>query len=186
MVNEYLQLYNETGGQWLLAADPPVRLPKIKKYAHAVPTKEALDTIAQYSPIIEIGAGTGYWAYLLEKQGATALPFDLHPPKYGRNNYHEHWWMHVRTGGPGEVKRYPKHTLFLCWPPPDDTMAHHALQCYAGEIVIYIGEWTGACANEAFFVLLEKEFEQIKIVNIPQWDGMHDYMTVWKRKEKEG
>lgn len=38
----------------------------IQKYAHAIPTRAALNAIAPFAPIIESGAGTGYWAVAVE------------------------------------------------------------------------------------------------------------------------
>jgi hypothetical protein len=39
-----------------------------------------LAIIAQFSPLIEIGAGTGYWCYLLRQRGVTIWPYDNRPP----------------------------------------------------------------------------------------------------------
>lgn len=39
--------------------------PLIDRYSCVIANENALETIAKYSPIIEIGAGSGYWAYLL-------------------------------------------------------------------------------------------------------------------------
>ena len=40
-------------------------------------TWQALDAIAALGPIIEVGAGTGYWAALLQHRGATPGPSDF-------------------------------------------------------------------------------------------------------------
>lgn len=37
------------------------RLALTNKYAGAVPTAEALATVARHGPVIEAGAGSGYW-----------------------------------------------------------------------------------------------------------------------------
>lgn len=149
-------------------------------YAWAVPDDEVLRAIAEWSPIIEIGAGTGYWAALLQGYGADIIAFDESPG-------HNHWCEHdpyttVRVGGPPDVVDHPDRTLFLCWPPMS-VMAQQALEMFRGNRVIYIGEWEGCTANEAFHTALERDFEQTKAVDLPQYDGLHDFASFWERKE---
>ena len=45
-------------------------------FSWAIPSDEALDTIARYAPIVEVGAGTGYWAKLLEDRGVDIAASD--------------------------------------------------------------------------------------------------------------
>ena len=46
----------------------------------AVPNQAAIDIISALGPIIEVGAGTGYWAALLRHAGVDIVAFDEHPP----------------------------------------------------------------------------------------------------------
>lgn len=39
----------------------------IKKYSCAVPTDEALEALAERAPIVEVCAGSGYWAWMMRK-----------------------------------------------------------------------------------------------------------------------
>lgn len=48
----------------------------IKKYAFAIPDEFALQKLVEYSPIIEIGAGLGYWASLVNQMGGKVLCYD--------------------------------------------------------------------------------------------------------------
>jgi hypothetical protein len=48
--------------------------------AFAVPSEGALSLLAQHAPIIEMGAGTGYWVHLLQARGVDACAFDARPP----------------------------------------------------------------------------------------------------------
>jgi len=51
------------------------------RYAWAVPCTEALTALRRLSPLVEIGAGTGYWARLLAGHGADVAAYDLAPPR---------------------------------------------------------------------------------------------------------
>src|SRR3979411_2575044 len=52
----------------------------VRRYAFAVPTDAALATLGRYAPIVELGAGTGYWAFLLRGRGVDCPPWCLVPP----------------------------------------------------------------------------------------------------------
>ena len=56
----------------------------IAKYGFAVPTNEALDAVGRCSPsgVVEVGAGTGYWAHLLQQRGVDVAAFDIEPGSF--------------------------------------------------------------------------------------------------------
>lgn len=51
-------------------------------WAFAVPNREAAEAIKKYQGggVIEIGAGTGYWAKHLQDNGVNITPYDICPP----------------------------------------------------------------------------------------------------------
>lgn len=131
-------------------------------------------------PVTEIGAGTGYWAYLLDQLGVNVLAYD----KYldSKNPYCEpDFWYPVQRGNSNSLM--PKdNALMLCWPPYGGYMALNALRNYRGNTVIYIGEdWGGCCATKGFFQYLNKLYKETHFVEIPQWYGMHDNMWIYQR-----
>jgi len=67
--------------------------PLIQKYAWAIPDERALKICSEFGPIIEVGAGKGYWAWLLKQRGVDIIAFD----KYA---YKEKGWMEVKKGDP--------------------------------------------------------------------------------------
>ena len=152
------------------------------RYAYAVPDDEALDAIAACGPIIEIGAGLGYWAALLRARGADVVAFDdfswdiLHNGK-------EPKWTTIEEGGTDAVRGHGHRTLFLCWPPYSQSMARHALSCYKGGTVIYVGEGEEGCTgDEAFHEKLERHWRVVRVVNIPQMPYVHDRLWIYRRR----
>jgi hypothetical protein len=161
------------------------RKPLVKKYAWAIPNEKALQTIATYEPIIEIGAGTGYWAYLLQQMGVDLIPYDIAPPKKWDNRWFgsDYQWTTIKRKGPQAVRTHPHRTLMLCWPPYDGHMAYEALSLTKATHVIYIGEgWGGCCADDTFFEYLKEHFDLKEEISIPQWDCISDSLAVYKRK----
>lgn len=160
----------------------------VTKYAWAVPNEEVLQEIAQYSPLIEIGAGTGYWSRLLEDRGADIVAFDTKPPTplpdgTSNNRYCKPFtYFEVRLGGHEQVSKFPTRTLFLCWPVMDN-MSSLALSTYQGKYVLYIGEGNGGCTgNDNFHMQLRHHWVETKYVPIPQWSGIYDRLYVYRRK----
>ena len=120
----------------------------------------ALDAIGRFAPIVELGAGTGYWAYLLAARGVDIVAYDLAPPDQVPNAYKldPRTWTTVRPGGVEILSEHPDRPLFLCWPGYRDAFANDALAAYAGQHVLYIGEDRGGnTANPAFFDQLGDE-----------------------------
>ena len=155
-------------------------------FSWAIPDEKAIQLISKYSPIIEIGAGRGYWAKLISETGADILAFDLFPPNKEARNFFHHapgLYFPVAKGGAATVKKHPNRTLFLCWPPYDTPMALQTVKAFKGTHVIYIGEGSGGCTGcDKFHSYLEKHFDEVETYSIPQWFGIHDYMSVHKRK----
>jgi hypothetical protein len=181
VTNEYLEAFKKSQGY-----NPHTFLPRVdrsklcQEYSWAIPDDEALDIIAKYGPIVEIGAGGGYWAHLLRERGVDVLAYDCCP---GSNLWVKRSWAAVRVGGPEKAAKLPQRTLFLCWPPYDEPMAAECLKAYRGNKVIYIGEdgW-GCTGDQEFHEILGRDWEQIEYHCIPTWDGIHDGLTVYRRR----
>lgn len=149
----------------------------VQHYAWAFPTREVVEEISEYSPLVEIGAGTGYWKYLLEQVGADVEAFDKNVP--------DDLWADVQEGTSEvlEDESYDDRALFLCWPPYDSPLALDSLKAYGGSTIVYIGESAGGCnASQEFFELIDEgDWEQTKTLTIPVWEGVHDRVYIYQR-----
>jgi hypothetical protein len=144
-------------------------------YAWAVPTDDAIATISRHArQIVEIGSGSGYWAWMLEQAGIRVQAFDAAPPRLT--------WHPVLPGTGTDAARYPDHTLLLCWPPWGTDMAFDALRGYSGHTVVYIGEWMLGSADARFFALLCAEFDAVDGAELPQWYMRDDRLLVFRRR----
>ena len=156
-----------------------------RRWAYAIPDAAALDAIVRHAPpagIVEIGAGSGYWAKMINERGVAIICYDNFATDHFGRDMIGHFYP-VKHGSSHAAAKHPNCALFLCW-PPISRMAAYALRAWQGSTVIYIGEGRGDCtANDEFFNLLDKKFEKIDQVAIPHWSFTHDDMTVWKRIE---
>ena len=120
------------------------------RFSFAIPTDDALDLLIAQSPggIVEIGAGTGYWARLLTDRGADVVAYDVAPPPSVEN----HWfagqrpWFPVTRGDERAVQRHADRTLLLVWPTRNETWAADAAMAHlasGGQRLAYVGEPPG-------------------------------------------
>ena len=154
----------------------------VRKWAWAVPNEEAIEVLRLW-PTVEIGAGTGYWASLVAASGGDIIAYDREPYS---NRYCEGRHFEVQKGGTRVVEQHADRSLFICWPPYNKCIAQLALKAFrraGGYRFVYVGEPEYGCTGDrAFFKELDRHWVQQKIVEIPQWDGVHDYMWVYTRR----
>lgn len=174
----------------------------VSTYAWAIPDPHTLAFVAALSDrgLVEVGAGSGYWAWQLSQLGVDVVAYDYKPPHLVPNHYHSPTrgsWAGPRVEptlresiffdvqqleAVAAVDRHPDRTLFLCWPPYATSMAVKALRAYRGDRVIYIGEGSWGCTGCAeFHAVLESEWDEIATHRPVQWYGIHDWVTVYER-----
>ncbi len=158
------------------------------EYAYVFPGDQHLAMIADLGPVIEIGAGTGYWAHRLRSAGVDIVAFDQAPPGGENiNRYHSPTplWTHVELGDQTVLPAYPDRALFLCWPPLYSSLGN-SLAYYHGTTVAYIGDG-GYCT--ARLDLLHETFTMTAAVPVRALDphpGFTPMLTIWKRTLASG
>lgn len=63
----------------------------VRRYSWAIPSPESIAFILGHlngRPVVEVGAGTGYWLWLLSQHGINVRAYDIAPPRLGQNGYH--------------------------------------------------------------------------------------------------
>ena len=156
------------------------------KYAWSCPTPSALKKIKAFSPegIVEVGAGTGYWAYVLRQMGVEIVCFDLHPVEKGNNRHHRDVtsWTHIRKGYSTAARDYPDRVLFLSWPPWKVPMASRALASYKGEKLIYVGQPSGGLTgDERFHETLARSWRLVDRLRLRNFKGIQDSLYLYER-----
>jgi len=159
----------------------------VSKYAYSIPTYRILKIISEFSPILEIGAGSGYWAYLLSGMGAEVTAFDVRPPDDSSphmvnsgNYWFEDTWHDVSQGDETLASFYPEHTLMLCWPPMFSEMASDSLDNYlnaGGKKVIYLGN-PESSGDPGFYQKLET-LNTVTIERKESWYAVSEWLKIY-------
>ncbi|WP_073811214.1 hypothetical protein [Kitasatospora sp. CB01950] len=176
-----------------LPADAGPPLPRRQElsriYSWAPVTRTALDWIAGRLAgrgLLEVGAGSGYWAARLREHGVDVLATDAEA-RTELNGWTDRFrWTDVRPGRAAEdAAAHPDRALALIWPPHRDPMALEALRAYRGDHLIHLGDRPGGlCADDAFFAELAAHWQPAARCPLAlRWLGNHDTLTHWVRRE---
>ncbi len=174
----------DNGGLPDSAADAEsVFLALAQHYAYVFPNDSTLAMLAGLGPLVEMGAGTGYWAHRLRSVGADIVAFDQAPLDGERTNrYHSHTrpWTHVEQGDQAVLAGYADRGLFLCWPPLFSSLGD-CLTYYCGGTVAIIGDGGYRTAR---LDQLHEAFTKVATAPVRALDpypGVRPQLTIWKR-----
>lgn len=168
-------------------------------FAHSVPTDEALEAVADAASklcgVVELGAGTGYWAALLRARGVDVLAYDVEPPTLEcKNRYFSHAFTDVLQGSVEKLGGLQDRALMLVWPYNEDEHDDgsrpwdlDALNRFEGDVVIHCGDLEERSINTSagFSSALAKRFVEERRVTFKSWPGnrgCEDTLTVWRRR----
>jgi hypothetical protein len=155
-----------------------------QRYSYVYPDARVLGILGDLGPLVEIGAGTGYWAYKLRAKEVDIIAFDQVPPDMERRNrYHGRTptWSEVLKGDHTVLAAYPDRALFLCWPPLFSALGD-CLSFYKGETVAYIGDYGHRTAR---LDNLERDFTMVAEAPVHALDplpGALATLGIWKRQ----
>lgn len=166
-------------------------------YAWAVPTEEIVRDIAAWGPILEIGAGKGYWAKMIADAGGDIIATDPYTPDDTETFYPVESLSDVDA-----VRKYGTgRTLLMVWPPYDMPVAFNALREFEsvrGTRVIYVGEGSGGCTGDDNFheaiglggFFYDEDAPRVKNIgwssrryeaDLPRWYGIYDDVFYFER-----
>lgn len=120
----------------------------------AVPTDAAIQRLKRLSPLLQMGAGSGYFASTLRQQDVHVLAYDLHPPstQNNKNEFFDAAYVNDIQEGACVESMTPElasnRTLLLVWPndpdPIDNTVFCQDDACQGSQAI-----WDADCL-EAF------------------------------------
>lgn len=166
-------------------------------YAYAIPSPQTIEWMRDFCldlPVVELGAGRGYWASQLSRSGLTVEAFDVEPPDKTKNvsfpgaaGQADVWYPVGDLDGFATRTQVADHVLFLCWPPGwGDRMSSEALTAFeaaGGERLVYIGEPKGGkTGNDAFFDALSARWRLDSVdPHLASWWKDNDIAQGWVR-----
>ncbi|MBX9771761.1 MAG: hypothetical protein K2X29_10335 [Candidatus Obscuribacterales bacterium] len=165
-----------------------------EQFAYSVLSPEMLLRIAALSPLVELGAGNGYIAWLLQQMSVDIVPLDAFPVEEGKNWFFNtrfglpaaggQSWTVIEKGLPKDLSSHSERTLLLCWPPRNN-MASEALNYYSGRKVAVISV-RGCCASSAFYRKLNRNWTLEYSIGTGSWKHCHsEVLEVYSRPQEQ-
>lgn len=179
--------------------------PLRRVYSWGIPTCAALSCVAHAAGggLVEVGAGTGFWASLLAARGVDVRAYDAAPVDCGLHNGHHSlagstelpppFLQVLRRSAVDAAAAHPGRALLLCWPPPEEgdalhggSMAADALAAYRGDTVCFVGEGapgvadavaSPATAGPLFFGALARDWTMQAHVPLPRWPSVRAFFA---------
>jgi hypothetical protein len=157
-----------------------------KRYSWAIPSPGDIAWLSHllgHRGLVEIGAGSGYWAWQAQQAGIDVVAYDPTDPSANTFTDGTEYLAIVRAGH-AAARHHPDRALLLCWPSHNDPWATSALLAYTGDLLIYIGEDQGGyCADDGFFRLLDRAWTRIgSSTDHISWRHGHSTMTAYHRQ----
>ena len=153
----------------------------IEGFGFPIQCLELIEAIKAEGPSVELGAGAGYLAALVNRCGGFIVPTDSYGGEYSFEvSFHTN--VH-RLSASAAIKQFPNISVLMSWPSyKAKRPSRVANMLKPGSRLLYIGEAGGCTACYSFENILEKKFKEMKTVSIPQWDGIHDYLRIFERE----
>lgn len=207
--NPLLQAYEQVGGS--SGAEGADRDALIACYGFSVPTDEALRLVARFAPegVVEVGAGTGYWARMLHGTGVDVVAYDIEPPPSPANRWFagSTLWYPVGAADETVVDLHAERTLVMVWPTRHEAWAAQAAERFhavGGCHLVYVGEGPGGRTGDDSFHALLGAYDRcwacvygitnapcicsvrplwrlLQTLELPHWEGMQDDLHVYVR-----
>lgn len=178
MINPYLDEFrqlqkknNFKGQQWF-----GERSTLVERYGWAVPNESAITYLTNFDNLIEVGAGSGYWAYIIESAGGSVDAYDIDPPGANENEY-----VNVEKSDVRSMEVIENSPVLMVWPPCHNKMSEYVLT-HEPSHVLYVGEGAGGCTGtDEFHHTLSKKYGLIETIEIPSFDGVNDNLYHYAR-----
>jgi hypothetical protein len=88
----------------------------VRYYSWGVLSTVVLEIIQEYSPILEVGAGNGYWAYEMLRHGIDVVATDNHSELVDEFEPFRNWMKVEDLDAVGAIQQYRGRALLMCWP----------------------------------------------------------------------
>lgn len=103
----------------------------MQRYAHICPDRAVLDELVRAGPIVELGAGRGYWSRLLRDLGGDVIAYDnwSWAPASGL-------WTDIETGNEVSLAAHADRTLLIVKPPRPGT--GRMVRAWPGRLLVVV------------------------------------------------
>lgn len=163
----------------------------VEQFGFVLLSEQLLNQVSEFlenKTVCEIGAGTGWLSYNLQKKGIDITPVDYKPIQDSDFAFKKLHTDILVANGIDYLENTLSDVVILSWPDYDTSFASQVLKSLKkGQTLIYIGEGDGGCTgDDEFFSLIETKTKLNKNVTESlqksslSWTGIHDTWYVFE------
>lgn len=151
----------------------------IREIGFAIPCKEAIETVVAGGPVVEVGAGSGFWSALVAQAGGNVRACDY--PGGQDYAFQPARFMDCSPSEGAEfVRAHPNHNVLMVWPCYQKTWSAEVAKAMApGRTLYLVSEGEGGCVGcDDLFSVIDTDFSEAAFLRIPVWPTIGDRLTV--------
>lgn len=161
--------------------------------AEYIPSDEIINYLTNLNEILEIGAGNGYWTYVINENGGNCLATDVYPRKAKKNNFSypvtnfslnnsETVWTEVKEKSHECINQYPNSDILLCHPEGMPWTEEIIELMNENQKLILIASWfPGPDSTPLFFKKLVDNWTLLKQLQVYKFKHSHAQMYVFEK-----
>ncbi|MDB5476169.1 MAG: hypothetical protein JWP49_1680 [Phenylobacterium sp.] len=156
----------------------------VRTWGFSIPCAEAIGVLSRLGPLVEIGAGSGYWTALLRHAGLDAIATDAAATGNIGYGFEAGRFCPVEPlSGHAAVRAHPERDVFCAWPTEGSPWALAAVRAMpVGRRLALIGEPRGGITGTpGLHHFLETRFQLLGALAIPQFPRCADQLSVYQR-----
>lgn len=165
--------YDKPYGEWMREYD--ARDHFVRNYAWAVPSRNTIKRLVEFignDSVLELGAGSGLWAHLLQLKGVDIIPTDNKSEPC-----HRYFTDVENLDVEAALEKYSdRKVLLVCWP----RMSFYESQLIGRPKVIFIGENDDGCTG-TIVIPNVSPWKKVAQINHPRWLGLNDVTILYQR-----
>lgn len=152
----------------------------IKQFGFSVPSAEAIEILSKHQPILEIGAGTGYWSRLLNLNQIDVIATDPQLSNPG-GFQHQAYFPCLKLDAVQAISHHSGRNIFCSWPSLNENWLKEAAKLLDKDQFLF-AVYEEACANEETWDYIRENFEEICDLELISWYWTHDRFMGWKKR----
>ena len=152
----------------------------VNNYGWVIPTTQIIDVLSQPETILEIGAGNGYLASEVNKNGGSIYPTDMNVP--------DDTWTTVYPATVQDIIENPSlapttDVILSVWPPANSELANRILSELSPSLFYYIGFIDGTITGSSDMSTYLKEYQiQDQIPLEYTWTDKQESLYVFSQR----
>jgi len=155
----------------------------IRRFGFSIVCEEAVAALLGLSPLVEVGAGAGYWSAVLAAAGADVVATDANLQPIGYSFTAGAAFPTSELPALEAVARHPDRDVFCSWPSRGEGWLTPALEAMAPgrRAALILEPRGGKTGDDSLYQLLDDRFTRTADIELPRFPENQDRLAIYMR-----